>query len=326
MNFIIQPAGGEAASSHYAKTILNPIKISDIAAHLSRSDLNKLAELHPDGVVYIWGVTRKGSNPSRWGNFVPNSVALFTGRNHLLASGVITYSIHNPRLAEDLWGTDDDGYPWEYMYFLKNILPQNIHYVELRQILGLSEVYPFRRCEVISRDNPMILEKLSLQETIDEDEDEDETATEEDYQTAVKELDPSKPLDERTSVLSRKEQSFLRKHLFRKKVTNFCGICGKEYPVELLVAGHIKPRSKCSIDEKLDYKNIVMPVCKMGCDDLYEKGYISISKGKVVSCPDKYYTDALKTYVLKIHNLHCLYHSPSNEKYFLWHETNRLKK
>lgn len=61
-----------------------------------------------------------------------------------------------------------------------------------------------------------------------------------------------------------------------------CGICNKEYPINLLITAHIKKQTHCTFEEKLDYKNIVMPMCKMGCDDLYEKGYIFIRDGKVM--------------------------------------------
>lgn len=32
----------------------------------------------------------------------------------------------------------------------------------------------------------------------------------------------------------------------------------------------------------MDYQNIVTAMCKIGCDDLYEKGYIGVCNGKFV--------------------------------------------
>ena len=52
-------------------------------------------------------------------------------------------------------------------------------------------------------------------------------------------------------------------------------MCLKILPVELMVAAHIKPRSKCTESERLDPK-VVMPMCKIGCDALYENDYLTV--------------------------------------------------
>ena len=62
---------------------------------------------------------------------------------------------------------------------------------------------------------------------------------------------------------------------------NTCCIYNKKYPVSFLVAAHIKKRAECTLDEKKDFLNIVAPMCKMGCDELYEKGYIGVVDGSV---------------------------------------------
>ena len=59
-----------------------------------------------------------------------------------------------------------------------------------------------------------------------------------------------------------------------------CAFAIETLPTNLLVAAHIKPRSKCSTSERKN-PNVVMPLCKIGCDDFFEKGYlISKCKGK----------------------------------------------
>ena len=70
--------------------------------------------------------------------------------------------------------------------------------------------------------------------------------------------------------------------MFKNKKIEKCAICGNEMPIEFLWCSHIKQRSLCSDEEKKDYKNIVLPMCKFGCDDLYEKGYIGVKDGRVV--------------------------------------------
>ncbi len=113
----------------------------------------------------------------------------------------------------------------------------------------------------------------------------------------------------------RKEQGFLRKQLFNHNDTYKCAICGKEYPVEFLWCSHIKKREKCTPEEKLDYKNIVVPMCKFGCDDLYEKGYIGVYNGKIIQLK-KINNSNINNYLKNIINKNCLFYNSTNKKYF----------
>ncbi|WP_373272474.1 hypothetical protein, partial [Vibrio parahaemolyticus] len=53
-------------------------------------------------------------------------------------------------------------------------------------------------------------------------------------------------------------------------------MCNKHYPKDLLIAAHVKKRSLCNDNEKLDIKNIAMLQCA-SCDKLFENGYIYLS-------------------------------------------------
>ncbi|CAA0242870.1 MULTISPECIES: hypothetical protein [Klebsiella] len=78
----------------------------------------------------------------------------------------------------------------------------------------------------------------------------------------------------------RKEQRLLRSWLFDNKESETCAICSNVLSVNSLVAAHKKPRSICSFNERVD-PYIVMPVCKYGCDYLYENCHIIIIDGIV---------------------------------------------
>ncbi|MHA4256238.1 hypothetical protein ACX165_22755 [Bacillus cereus] len=116
---------------------------------------------------------------------------------------------------------------------------------------------------------------------------------------------------------ARREQNIIRGYLFGTKKTFNCGICGEEYPVDLLVAAHIKMRAHCSRQEKLDIKHIAIPMCKFGCDDLFEKGYISVQKGEVISLVGtKYLPKSVKGYIDIIQGKTCDRWNIDNDKYF----------
>lgn len=92
-------------------------------------------------------------------------------------------------------------------------------------------------------------------------------------------------LDGETVANSRKEQAFLRSYLLQGKGQGECVLCGRTLPTELLVAAHIKARSECSRDEKLDFDNIAALMCVLGCDSLFEKGFVYVPDGKVHANP-----------------------------------------
>lgn len=97
---------------------------------------------------------------------------------------------------------------------------------------------------------------------------------------SLQELRLSGQLDEKRRVVTRREQAFLRKHVLRGSNSGECVLCGEELPVDLLVAAHIKPRASCSDEERRDLNNIV-PMCLLGCDALFERGYAVVVDGIV---------------------------------------------
>lgn len=86
--------------------------------------------------------------------------------------------------------------------------------------------------------------------------------------------------DETLAQKARREQRILQDWLFKGKSQEQCAICNKTYSVNTLVTAHKTKRSTCNNAERLD-PYIVMPICVMGCDYLYENRYVYVSKGIV---------------------------------------------
>ncbi|WBP92091.1 hypothetical protein [Kitasatospora cathayae] len=57
----------------------------------------------------------------------------------------------------------------------------------------------------------------------------------------------------------------------------YLALCGRALPATLLTAAHIKKHAVCTDDEKRDFANIAMLACSLGCDSLYERGYITVT-------------------------------------------------
>lgn len=73
----------------------------------------------------------------------------------------------------------------------------------------------------------------------------------------------------------RLEQPLLRRALLRGRLIAPCDFCGRVFPVALLATAHIKPRARCSFEERTDL-HIAVLACVLGCDALFEHGYITV--------------------------------------------------
>lgn len=76
----------------------------------------------------------------------------------------------------------------------------------------------------------------------------------------------------------RREQKTLRWALGLGTGSHQCGICGRTLPDRLLVAAHIKKRAECDDFEKIDIPAVAFVACVVGCDALYENGYIAVNE------------------------------------------------
>lgn len=134
------------------------------------------------------------------------------------------------------------------------------------------------------------------------------------YETLLQELDSTD--GSKYSTKYRREQVILRTFLFEDKKEAECAICHRNLPLDLLVAGHIKPRSKCNQEERIDF-NVVMPICKIGCDDFFEKGYIFVNaKGLIVINEKLNYSKELKAILDDLEGKKCEYFNDKTAKYF----------
>lgn len=98
------------------------------------------------------------------------------------------------------------------------------------------------------------------------------------------------------------------------------GKARKEYPIDLLVAAHIKKRAFCSIEERLGIENIAIPMCQFGCDDLFEKGYITVLNGEIISLVNTdNLPESVRDYIEDLQGKECLTRNNDNAEYFEWH-------
>lgn len=93
--------------------------------------------------------------------------------------------------------------------------------------------------------------------------------------------------DARAERKVRREQRLLRKALGLDGSSHACALCGRTYPDRLLVAAHIKKRSECSPEEKVDVPAVAMIACSLGCDALFEHGYVVVTDEGIIEATKK---------------------------------------
>lgn len=125
-------------------------------------------------------------------------------------------------------------------------------------------------------------------------------------------------LDGETVANSRKEQAFLRSYLLRGKSKGECVLCGRSFPTELLVAAHIKPRLECSRAEKLDFDNVAALMCVLGCDSLFEKGFVYVPDGMIHANPRRKGTPHLEKAIEQLAG-RGVTNWPGSCGYYKWH-------
>ncbi len=117
-------------------------------------------------------------------------------------------------------------------------------------------------------------------------------------------------------VKARLEQAALRRRLIGSNVTSTCVICGRTLPSKLMHVAHIKRRSECSTSERLNLANVML-ACTLGCDSLFEHGFVAVANDGVVTAPRG--NAHLESHLATVRGKPCAAHSPSSEPFFAWH-------
>ena len=123
----------------------------------------------------------------------------------------------------------------------------------------------------------------------------------------------------------RSEQHVLKEFLFQNiNDVGTCSICSKSFPLDLLVTMYIKKRSHCSEDEKKD-TNVILPVCTLGCESLFENNYIVVEEGIIKSnSSKKNLTHDLIDHLQKVNNTPCLAWNENRKHYFEYHAKQEI--
>ncbi|TCN32122.1 hypothetical protein EV644_12732 [Kribbella orskensis] len=226
----------------------------------------------------MWGVApgQLGVNVAKHERLQPGDLVLFARNRMFFAAGTVTHKFRNKAAAVDSWAHDEYGMTWELMFSLAEVRRIDWPVPAFAALVGYSPNFNVQNFSVLDADKSRAVEDaLASPSPVS-------TPKQSGFAIAQRVLDGN--LAREVQSAARVEQAYLRQLLLGGRVATLtqCHLCGRELPVSLLVAGHIKRRSECTDSEKRDVPNVAMLACRLGCDALFEYGYVTVNPaGKV---------------------------------------------
>lgn len=329
MRIALQPAGLSKASvnQHFQDTIETQVPFAAHRDLLSPDVHKELRKRFPRGKAQFWGATpgTSGTTVGKWAKLRPGDGVLFYGDHHLYLAGHVALTFRNESLAERLWQRTDNGLTWELMFALTDLRNIKVPITEVRAVLGWQDRAVVQGFTVIDGDRAERLADL-----VDLDDMLNLPATSPgpaDTTPSGTTTPPAGPTDETRSTTGRREHRALKRHLVRIG-GGVCGLCGSTLPPDFLIAAHIKKRSFCSEDERKDFDNVGMLACFLGCDSLFEHGYVAVDTGGdiLISNAVDNAPDVAKFIAEHLQGRTTTWWNTDREPYYAWHRNHVFKK
>lgn len=153
-NVVQQPASSALAQENFEDTVEEGVPFEVLEEHLEPETIDRIRDSLGEESTRVgaWGI--RGAAGSRkvkdWDRLERGDVALFAANNEIFASGLIGESLHNPDLARELWGEDDEGNTWEWLYLLGEVETRSIPYSDYNRAVGYAENNRIRSFRVLS--------------------------------------------------------------------------------------------------------------------------------------------------------------------------------
>ena len=121
---MVQPigAGHKDADNNYIKTIKKKVNIcEDIFPYIDKSKLNiEPLEGYKGDNVSVWGITPNDGHKKKWRKIKNGDWVIFYGKDKcFFFSGIIFLKFVSKSLARYLWGKNNDGETYDWLYFIK---------------------------------------------------------------------------------------------------------------------------------------------------------------------------------------------------------------
>ena len=139
-NLIVQPCSTRKARENFKNTIDSIINLSDIKSFLSNDECSLLEKCPNE--LRIWGVRPR--NYPKWNQFEYGDIVLFCRDKLFFRRAIVQHKIHSKKLAKHLWGVDEYGETWEYIYTIAEYSPIKLSYYDFKSKAITKEGIPFK--------------------------------------------------------------------------------------------------------------------------------------------------------------------------------------
>ncbi len=277
------------------------IDIEELREYLGTHDYAYLKQLESSPIL-MRGTD--GRNKKTWEEMQGGDIALIAWRGHIQAVGEIVMQKDSSVLAKLRLHER-----YHFLYFLRNVERLHVPYARINRVLEYKPSYSFQPFRSFNQQGSSailgLLREIAPAFRLFSNDTLIERALEGD-------------MDRRTEVDRRCEQGLLRRLYFGNGDEGRCGFCGRVFPIEFLVAAHVKRRADCSDKEKRDAYTNVIPACRFGCDELFERGYILGIDGVLAKSNLKPAVPAIDGYMSLIQG-RSIQDWDRRRKYFEWH-------
>ena len=242
------------------------------------TDFDILNTIFPSQSAHFWGIRtgKSNGNINKFSKVNPGDITVFARDMGIFAVATVAHTFRSADFAHNLWAPDDEGNDWELVCAFDEVRPVRIPVLEFNRLVGYKDnnsiqgfnVLPEDKCRVFLNSYDLYSQRHLPPS--------DEAPLDPPSNASWPELDAA------VTAKRRREQGALRGALLGMRTEGSCALCGETYPAEFLVAAHIKKRQYADDDERRDIPNIAMLACKFGCDELFERGYISVDESATV--------------------------------------------
>lgn len=109
------------ARKHYDETVAEPYRIADLFDKLDPEVQETLIAHDLNEYVHMWGAVPGSQNIKRWSKLRTDDGMLVYTKEGFTYYAKILCKTHNSKVAEHIWGKNNEGNTWEYIYFLKDL-------------------------------------------------------------------------------------------------------------------------------------------------------------------------------------------------------------
>lgn len=156
-NLFVLTASNSEAYQHYIDTIENGFALDSIKQFLTPAQAAALRNMYGDRRIQAWGATPGSGNIRTWDSMSVGDRVLVYRQGNFEYYALVTFKMHNKKLAEHLWQRNNAGETWEYMYLLDRLTEISVPVKVFNTILEYSDASVPQGFRSVSEDKVQML-------------------------------------------------------------------------------------------------------------------------------------------------------------------------